>query len=973
MPPVPWLGRDARLAALEEAQAQLTREMFALLPPDDPARELMAQFGLPGQAGPVLHIDISDLLDGEDPDGGPVTPVTAAENLLNGYEQTGELSLLNRAIGMLRATLDAGQPLDLADRHQATHVLGTALWSLFERSGDRATFDEGISLLDAAASMPGVPEAQRLKSQANLAGALGLRAERTGSRADLERSVELTRDLVERTAPADPNRPGRLCGLASALWSLALMTGESELARGAVEQQRAAIAAFEEQTRAAIRAETTGAYGPDGVPVHVFSDLGLFLAVVHQMTGEAAVLDEAVEQCQRAVRQADPWNPLYPRFQANLALVLGLRQPDRSASDDRTVAANAARAALAATPTGHPNRANRARLHAEALWQRFRQDPDPVLLDEIVQVASLAADLEVPGHRNWPVTRAVLARALGARGLRDDNAADLAWAAALLGEVAANPAVPARQRVAAAHQQTGPLLMLGDTADTLRAASLAVELLPRVAPRNLPRTDQERPLGEFHGLASHAAALAIGADKPELALTLLEHGRGILLQRALDGRADLTALREQAPGLAERFEQLRDLLDPAQPEAGEADLTAASLSQAGRDAQHRHDLAAELDELLDTIRRMPGLAGFLKPPALAELTARCTGGHVAVINLSDNLRCDALILNASGLRVVPLPELDFTEAEARADAFRANVLDSLVSAPAADQVVDTLGWLWNTITAPVLDAIGATAEPQAGAPWPRLWWVPTGPLAFLPLHAAGRYTSGALTGFTVLDRVVSSYLPTVRSLPVAVSAAVREPSALAVAMPETPGNEVRLPFASAEADDLAGRLPGTEVLKGGEATGAAVRAALSRHAWVHFACHAESSATDAAASRLLLHDHREHPLTVRDIAALRIGQTELAYLSACGTAHGPVRLADEAVHLTGTFHLAGYTHVIGTLWSIIDSYAAEIAAAVYADITTPVPDASRTAAALHRAVRQVRADRPDTPPALWAAHIHVGP
>ena len=980
LPTIPWLGRDKRPAALEEPEAQLTRDVFARVPLHHSVHEFMAEFGLLDQVGPVLHVDItgSGLLDGggrdvEGSDDEPVTLATTAENLLNGYEQTGEMPLLYRAIDMLRAVLDADRLLDPAERHQATHAVGTALWSLFERTGDLATLDKGIGLLDEAAGMPGGPEAQRLKSQANLAGALRLRAERTGSRTDQERSIELTRDLIERTPPADPNRPSRLSGLATALWSLALTTGESELARGAVEQQRAAIAAFAEHARAGTRTETSAAYGPDGVPVSAFSNLGLLLTAVHQMTGEAAALDEALEQCQRAVRQADPGDPLYPRFQANLALVLSLRQPDGSTGDDQT-AANAAREAFAATPAGHPDRANRARLHAEALWRRFQQDRDPVLLDEVVQVASLAADIEVPGQSNWANTRALLARALAVRGTRDDNVVDVAEAAALLGEVAANPAVPTQHRVAAARQQTAPLWALRDTAGMLHAASLAVELLPRVAPRNLSRADQERPLGTFHGLASEVAALAIGAGKPELALTLLEHGRGILLQRALDDRADLTTLREQAPGLAERFEQLRDLLDATQPEAEEATLTAPSLSQAGRDAQRRHDLAAELDELLDTVRRVPGLAGFLKPPALAELTARCTRGHVAVINVSDNLRCDALILDASGLRVVPLPELDFTEAAARADAFRTDVLDSLVSAPAARRVVDTLGWLWKTIAAPVLDAIGAVAEPQADATWPRLWWVPTGPLAFLPLHAAGRYTSGALTGFTVLDRVVSSYLPTVRSLPVAVSAATPEPSALAVAMPETPGkgDKGNLPFASDEADGLAGRLPGTKVLKGGEATGAAVRAALSRHAWVHFACHAESSAEDAAAARLLLHDHQEHPLTIRDIAALRIGPKELAYLSACDTAHGPVRLADEAVHLTGTFHLAGYTHVIGTLWSIADSYAAKIAGAVYEEITTPAPDVSRTAVALHRAVRQVRADRPDTP-ALWAAHIHVGP
>jgi hypothetical protein len=39
-----------------------------------------------------------------------------------------------------------------------------------------------------------------------------------------------------------------------------------------------------------------------------------------------------------------------------------------------------------------------------------------------------------------------------------------------------------------------------------------------------------------------------------------------------------------------------------------------------------------------------------------------------------------------------------------------------------------------------------------------MWWVPTGNLSYLPLHAAGRDDE------CVLDRVVSSYTPTVRSL-----------------------------------------------------------------------------------------------------------------------------------------------------------------------------------------------------------------
>ncbi|MCZ1004062.1 hypothetical protein O1M63_48945 [Streptomyces mirabilis] len=42
-----------------------------------------------------------------------------------------------------------------------------------------------------------------------------------------------------------------------------------------------------------------------------------------------------------------------------------------------------------------------------------------------------------------------------------------------------------------------------------------------------------------------------------------------------------------------------------------------------------------------------------------------------------------------------------------------------------------------------------------------MWWIPTGPLTALPLHAAGRHEND---GDNLLDRAVSSYAPTVNSL-----------------------------------------------------------------------------------------------------------------------------------------------------------------------------------------------------------------
>jgi CHAT domain-containing protein len=194
---------------------------------------------------------------------------------------------------------------------------------------------------------------------------------------------------------------------------------------------------------------------------------------------------------------------------------------------------------------------------------------------------------------------------------------------------------------------------------------------------------------------------------------------------------------------------------------------------------------------------------------------------------------------------------------------------------------------------------------------------------------------------------------------------------LVVAMPSTP-SERDLECAQDEADDIAGRLPGADVLAGGQATHAAVLAALPEHSWAHFACHATSSTDDTSAARLLLADHQDHPLTVREIAGLRIPRAELAFLSACDTARGPVKLADEAVHITGAFHMAGYPHVIGTLWSVDDEIAAEVARNVYASLTTPHPDPAAAAQALHDAVREIRGRHPGLP-ALWAAHVHVGP
>lgn len=101
------------------------------------------------------------------------------------------------------------------------------------------------------------------------------------------------------------------------------------------------------------------------------------------------------------------------------------------------------------------------------------------------------------------------------------------------------------------------------------------------------------------------------------------------------------------------------------------------------------------------------------------------------------------------------------------------------------------------------------------------------------------------------------------------------------------------------------------VLSDHAATRGAVLAALSSSSWIHFSSHSIANPADPSSSHLLLADQ---PLTVQEIAQQRLDGAELAFLSACEAARPRGVLPDEAIHLGSAFQLAGYRHVIASLW-----------------------------------------------------------
>lgn len=414
---------------------------------------------------------------------------------------------------------------------------------------------------------------------------------------------------------------------------------------------------------------------------------------------------------------------------------------------------------------------------------------------------------------------------------------------------------------------------------------------------------------------------------------------------------------------------------------------------------------------LGSSRGIPELADFLQPPKAALLADAGREGAVVVVNVS-RTRCDALLIADGRVRSLPLPGVTAEGVEARTVAylvalrtlelvtwelheamamfaeggrapevfFRVSGVRAALAAVrtrAEEELAGLTAWLWDEICGPVLDALGHTGAPACTAPLPRVWWCPTGLLNLLPLHAAGHHDEPVGDRpRTVLDRVVSSYTPTVRTLLAARSRSA--PTAegdgrMLFVAPEPAG----LPVLESIADDravLAG-LFGERLtpLEGPQASAASVLEALRHHRWVHFSTHAGQNLDDPGLGVIALHDDA---LTVHRLAAGSY-RGELAFLSACQTAVGGIDLANEAITLCAALHVAGFRHVIGTLWSVQDRAAATVTREFYGaagtdTATGPAFDSSAAAHHLHRAVRALREQRPGQLTA-WVPFVHIGP
>lgn len=224
----------------------------------------------------------------------------------------------------------------------------------------------------------------------------------------------------------------------------------------------------------------------------------------------------------------------------------------------------------------------------------------------------------------------------------------------------------------------------------------------------------------------------------------------------------------------------------------------------------------------------------------------------------------------------------------------------------------------------------------------------------------------------MLDRVISSYIPTLRTLIRTRETASRQAHPvrlLAVSVPNAAGAPP-LPGAEHETAIIKRIFPAATVLTGHKATVKAVLSTLPHHSWAHFGCHGVSDPLIPPASGLMLHNGR---LRATDVASLGLATGDLAVLAACSTAQGSFALPDEPVHVASAFQLAGYRHVIATLWPVPDKLTAKLTEDIYTHLAENVRPARAAdpAAILHHCARRLK-DRFPNASQLWAAYIHTG-
>ncbi|KAJ5626997.1 CHAT domain-containing protein [Penicillium herquei] len=821
------------------------------------------------------------------------------------YVHTGDMASLERAI-------ETGQratkmwPCGSPDRYRPFYSLAHSLSKRFQRTRELPDIQEALGLLQEALEMTSSGAAIHAQIMHEMSRCLSIKFDHTGALADLTEAIRVSRAVVKVTPFKHIDRAARLSNLGSYLLN--------RYARSS------SISDIEEAIQVSQQAVEALPFDSVNKPL-LLSNLGNCINTLYLHSGKVQDLEASIATHKNAVDTAPPGLEERGNFLFKLSMSIGQKYLRDGSSETAQEAMSIAKQAINETPSDHPSQATYFQTLATLLRARYSNG---ISVTKAHSMCREGCSNELEEALTGPVQ-------------------DIIEAKKYLLLAFKHPTAPTRARILASRDLLSLPEILDNLEEAYQISEEAVNLIPLLTPRSFENTDKRHLLSAAVGISSNAAAIAISAGKdPICAVRLLETGRGIILNTLFD-RSEQSSLEKEHPRLAESFHRLREQLDEM-PSSNTSSILSANDRAPKSEPVDHEAIKSQVNSILQEIRALPKFERFLITATESEICQAASLGVIVIVNISCH-RCDALIIETTGIQSMRLERLSQEELQKRS-----NDLHSL----------DTLGWLWDTIVNPVLNKLGFKQTP-IDHQWRRIRWVPTGILIRFPLHAAGFHLQR--NSATALDRVISTYSSSIKGIiryqsqKIQIMPPKGQGSAVIIGMQSTNGHS-SLKFAQDEANQITSicRLMGQTPISP-KACKEDVLSALKTCSIFHFAGHASTNEHEPLNGTLLLEDWQDSPLTVGTLLETDFvtNQPFLAYLSACGTSQilddGSV---DEYVHLASACQLAGFRHVIGTLWSVDDEFSVEMARMVYKFLLKNGLTDDSVDQALHNAIRTLR-------------------
>lgn len=896
----------------------------------------------------------------------------------------------------------AATPADHPQRPNRLSSLGSRLAERFQRLGSIIDINEATRACEEAVKAT-LPEDHKLRAEMlnNLGSSLSKRYGRLGALEDLDKAIQSLEEAVATTPQNESSQAMMLSNLGSFFASRFIRLGALEdLEKGL------------ESTKESIEISPSG---DENRAVRVYN-LSILFYSRFERQGAMADLDVAIQIMRVAMEAISIDHPSRPHFLISLSVFHASKFGRQGEPQSLELAIRIGKEAVATVSSSHPRRPLILSILASHLFVRFSQ-VGVLLGTQDLQVAIQAAEDAVAACPKDDADRELilyrLAFLLFNRYRQTGSAPDFERSAEM-GRSACRCSISSPRILIHAARLTA--VILGDKKQWLEASVFlerALKTVPRLSPQFLRRDDQAFLLSEFKQLAADTVSISLLAGSTAShCLGLLELGRGIIIGLSIDCRIDLTELQETHPDAFNRFNNLRVEIDsPLSNMKHSFDQNGGVRDEFIRG--RRLQAMQEIEESLAYIRQLHGFEEFQLSPSSDSLIAMAAEGPIVVFNTTVR-RSDAIIVTSSSIKQLSLQKMVFSDVRDRMEQLARLARGKRSTYPSRNREMEkVLLWLWNVAIEPVFQELQFTAVNDVSR-LPRVWWIGVGLLATAPFHAAGNYSPGSTDN--TLSRAISSYIPTIKAL----SYARQKPLQLhdegpdsmllfvtmattpvTLVIPATPSDHVgpATPWMSAvqrttaiqgadtkhwkplknaaiEVDEIMEAVrerSGAVSTRLDSPSAVQVLEMLPKSRIIHFACHAISDVNTPSNSHLVLHGHH---LTVSQISNLKIKNGQVAYLSACCTAANPsTAFADESIHIASGFLLAGFSHVLATLWESNDGACRQVAGSFYRFLFNDLGGSDQghraVSTAFHQAVKKLRMESLRQP-IKWASFIHTG-